>query len=842
MEKLSSIRTADRSQVRLAEAYVAFARRHTVWLLLLAAVLCFSAALPLRQLALSTDIAELLPANAPAVAALRRVSARQRSASNLIILVHSPDAASNERFARALLPHLQQMVPSAFTEIVTRPSSELSDFAQRWRWLYADLDDLDAVKRLLDRLILRRSMPLWVDLERDPEEELRAIKQRHDQKTPPPGPTPTAAREFFSEQEGGTHYLGLLLWRRREGFATKQDREIVQAVQQAVAGVKPTVFHPGMQVEYTGHIAAALDEQGGFRQELTMASLLCLVLVMIVLYAHFRRLTFVAIVAVPALVGVLLSLSLAAYVLHSLNMNTAFLITIILGNGINTPIIILSRYLDECRQAGSASASSMGVGTALGRALVSSFRGTLLAAAAATVAYGCLILTDFRGLNQFGFLGGIGMLLAWATSMLLMPLLLCAVERLRPLPLKHRPSWWQPLFSILGRTVGRHPRLAAACFLALLMPGIPSLLRYARDPIEWDLNNLRTEATPSAGLWGRAASLGMTDPAAGYIGAHAQLLVDRPEQADAIASLIRTKDAARGPAHVLRRVRTLNSLLPEQQAEKLTILTRIRETLDRERRWLSDDEWTRVSTWRPPESLRPVTVDDLPPVLLRAFSEVDGTCGRLILIDVDYETYNESDGKSLLRLAESLTARSDGQLWMAASASTLFGSMLETILRDGPRLSLAAVVGVTLLMLLGFGLRGAVPVLTTVMIGLVALGIFASARGVKINFMNFVALPITLGVGADYASNLWARMRQEDSADASLIIAQSGASVALCSATTVIGYGSLLLSRNLALRSFGMLAGIGEVTCLLTALILLPALNAQYRRWTHPALPTQAPR
>jgi hypothetical protein len=42
----------------------------------------------------------------------------------------------------------------------------------------------------------------------------------------------------------------------------------------------------------------------------------------------------------------------------------------------------------------------------------------------------------------------------------------------------------------------------------------------------------------------------------------------------------------------------------------------------------------------------------------------------------------------------------------------------------------------------------------------------------------------------------------------------------------MIGYGSLLVSDNLAIRGFGTASLIGEVTCLLTALVLVPALLA----------------
>ena len=48
--------------------------------------------------------------------------------------------------------------------------------------------------------------------------------------------------------------------------------------------------------------------------------------------------------------------------------------------------------------------------------------------------------------------------------------------------------------------------------------------------------------------------------------------------------------------------------------------------------------------------------------------------------------------------------------------------------------------------------------------------------------------------------------------------------MALCSYTTIVGYGSLFLSANLGIRSFGLAAMLGELTCLVVALVLAPAL------------------
>jgi hypothetical protein len=211
-------------------------------------------------------------------------------------------------------------------------------------------------------------------------------------------------------------------------------------------------------------------------------------------------------------------------------------------------------------------------------------------------------------------------------------------------------------------------------------------------------------------------------------------------------------------------------------------------------------------------------------VVREAFTETDGQRGRLIGIDVDHSTYYDWNGHDLLRMAPAVTVDALGKHWVAAAPASIFAGMLESIIADGPKVTLWALVGVITLVLLTFGLRGAPPVLIALGIGVVWLGGIVGTIGLKLNFMNFVALPITLGIGTEYAANIWARMRIEGVSRVKTVIAETGSAVALCSLTTIIGYSSLLISRNRALRSFGLLADLGEITCLVAALVALPAL------------------
>ena len=117
-------------------------------------------------------------------------------------------------------------------------------------------------------------------------------------------------------------------------------------------------------------------------------------------------------------------------------------------------------------------------------------------------------------------------------------------------------------------------------------------------------------------------------------------------------------------------------------------------------------------------------------------------------------------------------------------------------------------------------------ILSSLLVGVLWLAALTALFRVKINFCNFIAFPITFGIGVDYAVNVMARYRQTGERDVIDAIRSTGGAVAVCSLTTIIGYGSLLLAKNQALFLFGLLAVLGEITCLVSAVVVLPAVLA----------------
>ncbi|HEY1586893.1 MAG TPA: MMPL family transporter, partial [Polyangia bacterium] len=532
------------------------------------------------RLELHTDLAELLPDKHPAVLALRRIAPRQKSNTNLVMLIHAPSAQSTHAFADALAPRLQALVPATFTAIQWKADTEVPEFARKQRWLYATDQELEDAESLLDRIIAKRGQPGFVDLEGDPDEELKKLRGKLEQRLPVAKGAPSG---FFEGNIKGEHYIGVMLWQRLDGFATAGAHEAKRLVEEAVKATAPASFDPKLRVDYTGGIAEAIDEQNGMRDDLTLATLLCTSCVLLAIFSYFRRVALLWVIGAPAVLGLLISLFIASLTIKYLNINTAFLISIILGNGINSPIILLGRYGEE-RQSGKA------VPQALAAAMTSSVSGIFAAVAAASIAYGCLLITSFRGFNQFGLLGGAGMLLVGLMTFVLVPPMVIFGERRWPGAFTPRRNLWRIPFSWLGELAAKKPgMLALTAFVAVCAATVP-LVKWAKDPLEWNMEKLRSDESTSHKLWHTMEQLGMGDMSAGYIGNNGVLLVDKPEQADAVAAAMKAKDAAQGPKHVLRDVRTLNSMLPKDQQHKLEMLASIRRKIDRHRDMMTPEE------------------------------------------------------------------------------------------------------------------------------------------------------------------------------------------------------------------------------------------------------------
>jgi len=216
----------------------------------------------------------------------------------------------------------------------------------------------------------------------------------------------------------------------------------------------------------------------------------------------------------------------------------------------------------------------------------------------------------------------------------------------------------------------------------------------------------------------------------------------------------------------------------------------------------------------------------VPSHLARLFREKDGHVGRLVLVYPTLAATSEH-GRTQIAFARSIrsAALAADPNAEVAGGLILTADIIESITHDGSIATLLSFVGVALLTIIVMrSFRDAVWVVGALCLGTLWMGGAVGALHIKLNFVNFVVLPITFGIGVDYAVNLYQRYREAGRGGAEAALAGSGGAVALCSCTTVIGYAALLVADYQAIFSFGLTAVLGEIACLSCALVSMPAL------------------
>jgi uncharacterized protein len=826
----------------LTRRFVAWTLRHGAVLWLLALLVAVPAAWRTATLYghLRSDVEELLPRNAPSVVAIEELRRRMAGLQYLgvIVDVGSPDhLAAGERFLEDLAARVRRYPKNEVSDVRTGFAAERA-FVENHAGSLIALDDLKTIRERIEARLH------W--------EYAKKTDTLLDEDEPaPPLDFSDIEKKYAGELGGGdldgsrfsNRHLGLtLMLIEVGGFSTSaaQAGALIHRVEgdmRALGGTR--AYAPGMRVGLTGDVAISAEEMAALVQDLTLSSALVVfaVLLAIVLFYGWAR-SILALFLPLALAAVYAFglCSLPPFRITELNSNTAFLGSIIIGNGINFGIIQLARYLETRRQGKN-------VEEALTVALWGTRWGTLSAALAAGVAYASLVAMQFRGFRQFGVIGGLGMLFAWGTTVLLMPPLLAWLDRGRHAPRVHRRTG--RLMGGIARVVERRPWLYVGIAGLLTLGAVWEVRQFGRDRLEYDFSRLRRRDTwkSGEGYWGKRM-----DTLLGRYLTPTVILTDSEAEARAVTARLRAEASHPPLAGMIASIRTWDDVVPPDEAEKRAELAVVRRKMtpnvradmtptDRQKlnRLIGPED-------KPPETA-PIRPDEVPDVITRGLRERDGTVGRTVLV---YPNPAESwwRGETIatfvkeLREAAAAPVALGGRPGRVAGAPALNFDIISSMERDGPLASLLAFVGVVLTVLLIFRKGLATPfVIGSLVVGVLWLLAVTMKLGIKINFVNFIAFPITFGIGVDYAVNVMARYLRDGGRDVVAAVRGTGGAVGLCSLTTVIGYSSLLVAQNVGLFLFGLLAVLGEICCLTTAVVVLPAVLMLVRPRSSPRLP-----
>ena len=109
-----------------------------------------------------------------------------------------------------------------------------------------------------------------------------------------------------------------------------------------------------------------------------------------------------------------------------------------------------------------------------------------------------------------------------------------------------------------------------------------------------------------------------------------------------------------------------------------------------------------------------------------------------------------------------------------------------------------------------------------VIFGLLMLFGLMGLLNIPLNPANMIVLPLILGIGIDDGVHVVHDFRRQ--AGRYRLSSSTATAVLITSLTTMVGFGSLMTAHHQGLQSLGRVLTIGVICCLLSSVVILPAL------------------
>ncbi|MDE2741394.1 MAG: MMPL family transporter [Gemmatimonadota bacterium] len=780
---------------------VRYIYHHYIGIIALATILSVFAGFFAAKLAgnIKTDFADLLSDDYVSVRELNRIKARIGGIGPLMVVITSDDLDAAVSFMQVLADSLEH---SPLISSVSRLDSK-KDLLEKNRLLYMDLEDLREVNRRLDEHIelqkLKQS-PLYFALDDEEEQVLdfSDIEAKY-QQDGEAAAVPEQYRQYFITQEGNGVILRLYPAGLTTDVAFSQD--LIDHIDQTIAAIGPERFHPSIECVYKGSFQNSANQFTIIIRDLKSTALYSIVGVLLLITLFFRQVVGSLFITLPLMMSLTWTFGVTYLAIGSLNMITVGLFAILFGLGIDFGIHIFARYREAHRRG-------MDIEQAL--TVTVRYTGKALATTAVTtsIAFYSLLLTDFKGFSEFGFIVGTGILFSLVAMVAICPAFIVLAERLRLIiPIRKR--------SVLWRT-GRYPKPWATLLIGVVITGY-SLYHLGDLEFEYDFSKLKPAPPPNINKGSLPQSLKEgRSPAI--------VLTESYDEAMEVVRTVESIKAANGDSSTVLNVKSVYSALPQDQDAKLALIADIRALLDREEGLFSESERAKLDSLRPYLDVEKLTLYDLPADLTNEFKDKEGNILNFVAINASVEL---KDGKDAIRFAEEIShiETPTGKTYIASSSHIIVAEMLKVMLEDSSLaviLTLAVVAVVLLIDLRSF--VDTLLVLTPLLNALVWVVGFMYVFDIKLNLYNMVAFPTIIGMGIDNSVHIFHRYQEVGRGSLRLVLRTTGLALLGTSLTTMVGFSGLVPAIHPALTSIGVLSLVGLGSCFITSVTLLPAL------------------
>ena len=631
----------------------------------------------------------------------------------------------------------------------------------------------------------------------------------------------------------------------KKGPAVKRIREIINEM-------RPTT--EDIRIRLTGLPVMLNDERETCTQDSIRSGVISLVLIMIIFAIGFGEVSR-PVFAVTALgCGLGWTMGYTTIAVGHLNFITVTLVTMLMGLGIDFGIHVLFRYDEEL---GNGRTPEEAIDVTVAGTGVDTFVG----AAATAAAFLALTQADFRGIADFGVIASGGVLLCFFSTIIVLPSLLALKPGTARPPAPHDGflAWLE--HNLLGRA--RALSAAGMVFLLVCLSWSThvgfsyNLLKIQAKEIE----SVRTEIDmvtelKRSVLSGQAIVKGTEQareyakkfkklPAVSSVGSVVSMIPEvTPERQEAIQEIVtllpnlhmpekvRLEDAADLLA-LKRRLEEVEKEAPRgnQDPEVTAAIERVKDDVQSMDPGPIQDglvifqenvrtDLGNVLDFMGKQTADPPTIEDLPENLVMRYVSPDGY--HKLSISAEKNIWEKENLEEFLAQAQSVEPDLLGHPVVQEHILAAFSRAFDRT----PWFTLLGVLSVMIIYLRSFKsvLLSLLPTATGVLVIFAAMGYV----GIDFNVVNFVALPMSVGIGAVYGVHALHRMRELG--DETILTSSTGPALLLSGVTTMVGFASLMTAHHRGLASLGFVISIGVLVNFGGSLIFLPAMRRALRK------------
>lgn len=238
----------------------------------------------------------------------------------------------------------------------------------------------------------------------------------------------------------------------------------------------------GVRVRLTGSVPLNDEEFASVADGTGTATLMSVILVFIILLIALRSLRIVLPILLTLAVGLVCTTAFALVAIGSLNLISVAFAVMFIGIAVDFGIQFGVRYRDQRHQEPDNNKAMTRTAAVIAIPLA-------MAAGSTSLGFFAFIPTAYRGVSELGMIAGMGMLIAFALNIMLLPALLALTNPpAEPEAVGYRCA--APIDAFLQKN--RRSVLAIALTLAVLGIAITTQLRFDFDPL--NLKNPHTES------------------------------------------------------------------------------------------------------------------------------------------------------------------------------------------------------------------------------------------------------------------------------------------------------------------------------------------------------------